>query len=134
MFSRGRSSIALCLSCGVLTALLAALCSPAMAAASAALAPGGRPSMAFEPNQGQADPAVKFLARGRGYGLFLTPTETLLVLVPQDRGGLSGRDARIGAAGRPQPGRLRHGCAGALPRRDDSARAFARACVGLSYL
>ena len=101
MFSRGRSSIALCLSCGVLTALLAALCSPAMAAASAALAPGGRPSMAFEPNQGQADPAVKFLARGRGYGLFLTPTETLLVLVPQDRGGLSGR--RPGAVAAPMP-------------------------------
>ena len=101
MFSRGRSSIALCLSCGVLTALLAALCSPALAAASAALAPGGRPSLAFEPNQGQADPAVKFLARGRGYGLFLTPTETLLVLVPQDRGGLSGR--RPGAVAAPMP-------------------------------
>jgi len=38
--------------------------------------------VAFEPNQGQADPAVRFLARGRGYGLFLTPTEAVLVLAP----------------------------------------------------
>src|SRR6185436_1443215 len=40
----------------------------------------GPAPMAFEPNQGQADPAVKFLARGRGYGLFLAPTETVLVV------------------------------------------------------
>ena len=38
--------------------------------------------MSFEPNLGQADPGVKFLARGRGYGLFLTPTESVLVLAP----------------------------------------------------
>ncbi|HVG77612.1 MAG TPA: SBBP repeat-containing protein [Patescibacteria group bacterium] len=41
-----------------------------------------RPALAFEPNQGQADPAVKFLARGRGFGLFLTQTETVLVVSP----------------------------------------------------
>ena len=34
----------------------------------------------FEANVGQADPAVRFLARGRGYGLFVTPTETVLAL------------------------------------------------------
>ena len=105
MFSLGRSTIAPSLTCVVLAALLAASCSPAMAAALAALAPGGSPSLAFEPNQGQADPAVKFLARGRGYGLFLTPTETLMVLVPQDRGGLGGR--RPGAMAAPiQPPRV----------------------------
>jgi hypothetical protein len=38
--------------------------------------------MSFEPNVGQAEPGVKFLARGRGYGLFLTPTESVLVLAP----------------------------------------------------
>lgn len=32
----------------------------------------------FEANQGQAAPEVKFLARGRGYGLFLTPAEAIL--------------------------------------------------------
>jgi uncharacterized repeat protein (TIGR01451 family) len=32
----------------------------------------------FEPNQGQTDPRVKFLARGSGYGLFLTADEAVL--------------------------------------------------------
>lgn len=34
----------------------------------------------FEPNQGQTDPQVKFLARGAGYGLFLTADEAVLQL------------------------------------------------------
>jgi len=34
----------------------------------------------FEPNQGQSDPQVKFLARGSGYGLFLTAHEAVLSL------------------------------------------------------
>ena len=34
----------------------------------------------FEANVGQADPSVRFLARGRGYGLFVTPAETVLAL------------------------------------------------------
>ena len=34
----------------------------------------------FEPNQGQTDPRVKFLARGSGYGLFLTGDEAVLEL------------------------------------------------------
>jgi hypothetical protein len=36
--------------------------------------------MFFEPNQGQTDPQVKFLARGSGYGLFLTADEAVLKL------------------------------------------------------
>ena len=32
----------------------------------------------FEPNQGQADPSVKFLARGAGYSLFLDGTSAML--------------------------------------------------------
>jgi uncharacterized repeat protein (TIGR01451 family) len=32
----------------------------------------------FEPNQGQADPKVRFLARGLGYGLFLTADQAVL--------------------------------------------------------
>jgi len=36
--------------------------------------------MFFEPNQGQTDPKVKFLARGSGYGLFLTADEAVLKL------------------------------------------------------
>ncbi|HEY8155769.1 MAG TPA: SBBP repeat-containing protein [Myxococcota bacterium] len=34
----------------------------------------------FESNRGQVDPNVKFVARGDGYTLFLTPAEALLVL------------------------------------------------------
>lgn len=34
----------------------------------------------FEPNQGQTAPQVKFLARGAGYGLFLTADEAVLSL------------------------------------------------------
>ena len=36
--------------------------------------------LAFEPNQGQADQEVKFLARGRGYTVFLTAGEAVLTL------------------------------------------------------
>jgi Beta-propeller repeat len=36
----------------------------------------------FEPNQGQSAATVRFLARGPGYTLFLTPTEALLRLRP----------------------------------------------------
>ena len=38
--------------------------------------------MFFEPNQGQSNPQVKFLARGSGYGLFLTADEAVLQLQP----------------------------------------------------
>ncbi len=38
--------------------------------------------MFFEPNQGQTAPQVKFLARGGGYGLFLTADEAVLELQP----------------------------------------------------
>ncbi len=44
--------------------------------------------MFFEPNQGQTDPQVKFIARGAGYGMFLTADEAVLELqrpVPSTR-------------------------------------------------
>jgi uncharacterized repeat protein (TIGR01451 family) len=34
----------------------------------------------FEPNQGQTDPQVSFLARGAGYGLFVTSNQAVLTL------------------------------------------------------
>lgn len=37
----------------------------------------------FEANHGQVDDQVKFLARGKGYTLFLTPTESVMVLQQQ---------------------------------------------------
>ncbi|HXE74776.1 MAG TPA: SBBP repeat-containing protein [Candidatus Xenobia bacterium] len=36
--------------------------------------------LSFEPNQGQTNPEVRFLSRGQGYTLFLTPTEAVLAL------------------------------------------------------
>jgi len=35
----------------------------------------GKLPLSFEANQGQTDPRVKFLSRGRGYALFLTADE-----------------------------------------------------------
>src|SRR5436190_8056722 len=43
----------------------------------------GKLPLSFEPNLGQADPSVKFLSRGSGYNLFLTPSELLLALKSQ---------------------------------------------------
>ncbi len=40
----------------------------------------GKLPMSFEANRGQSDQRVKFIARGAGYHLFLTPTEAVLGL------------------------------------------------------
>lgn len=58
----------------------------AIAAMAAGLCPAGtnaryeRIELNFEANWGQADPAVKFLARGAGYGVLVTPSETILTV------------------------------------------------------
>lgn len=57
----------------------------------------GKLPLAFEANVGQADPSVKFLARGQGYTLLLTATEA--VLAPHWQAGKThqqaeGRDKR----------------------------------------
>src|ERR1044072_3564800 len=36
--------------------------------------------LSFEVNQGQTDEHIRFMARGRGYGVFLTPQETVIRL------------------------------------------------------
>jgi hypothetical protein len=38
----------------------------------------GQIPLSFEANQGQTDSQVRFLSRGSGYALFLTPTEAVL--------------------------------------------------------
>jgi beta-propeller repeat-containing protein len=47
----------------------------------------GHLPVSFEANNGQTDPRVKFLSRGRGNALFLTPTEAVFVVgsAPQPR-------------------------------------------------
>ena len=44
----------------------------------------GRLPLSFEANHGQVDAQVRFLARGKGYTLFLTPTESVMVLQQRD--------------------------------------------------
>jgi len=51
------------------------------------LASYGRLPLHFEANQGQTAEQVKFLARGRGYTLFLTSTESVLVLRSPEAAG-----------------------------------------------
>jgi len=54
--------------------------------ASPGLAPGyGKVPIAFEPNRGQADEKVRFVAQGRGYRVFLTEEETVIALRRGDR-------------------------------------------------
>src|SRR5262245_7463152 len=50
----------------------------------------GELPMGFEPNQGQSDPSVKFLARGAGYNLLLTSTGAVLQLRIENRGSRIG--------------------------------------------
>lgn len=45
----------------------------------------GRIPLGFEPNQGQVDGRISFLARGDGYRLFLTPTEAVVDLRARER-------------------------------------------------
>ena len=50
--------------------------------------------LSFEANQGQTDPSVKFLARGAGYQLYLTPTEAVLSLTKEARGDKNKQKAK----------------------------------------
>src|SRR5512139_3727594 len=77
--------------CGVALGLVGLALMPAGAPAATAPEPSsamkaeiasnyGKLPLSFEANQGQTDSQVKFLAHGRGYALFLTPTQAVLSL------------------------------------------------------
>jgi hypothetical protein len=51
----------------------------------------GQLPLHFEPNQGQSDSRVKFLSRGQGYHLYLTPTEAVLALRKNGGNGETGK-------------------------------------------
>jgi hypothetical protein len=76
--------------------------------------------MSFEPNVGQTDGKVSFLARGRGYTVFLTEDEVVLSL-GRPRGPEqpdAGRGKHASEAARPEPSApsvLRMRCAGTGP-------------------
>jgi hypothetical protein len=42
-------------------------------------------AVSFEANQGQADPQVRFISRGKDFNLYLTPTEAVIRLRDEDR-------------------------------------------------
>jgi hypothetical protein len=63
----------------VLLFTVAAMCA-ALPAVGAPTSTYGRLPLTFERNEGQVDPSVRFVSRGRGYSLFLTPTEAALKL------------------------------------------------------
>src|SRR5438309_2090984 len=83
------------------------------AAAEARVSEDGKLPLHFEANRGQTHEDVRFLARGPGYSLFLTPTEAVLTLVkpesparrpvahgkPEPRGPATGTVMRMTFAG-----------------------------------
>jgi uncharacterized protein DUF11/beta-propeller repeat-containing protein len=60
----------------------------------------GHLPLSFEPNQGQEDGRVKFLARGTGYGLYLTSTEAVMAFggSPSRQSDSSAIEMRFGGA------------------------------------
>lgn len=72
-----RAALSALLACASLQPLCAA---DAPAAAAGVAAQHAALPMRFEPNVGQSDPRVEFLARGNGYTLFLTRSESVFAL------------------------------------------------------
>ena len=60
----------------------------------------GKLPLSFEINQGQTDDQVKYLARGPGYTVFLTPTEAVLALRTEAPGLRTLRQAQGGELSR----------------------------------
>ncbi len=83
--------------CGFLFSQVA----PEATAKARAISTYGKLPLSFEKNQGQTDAAVKFLARGQGYTLYLTAGEAVLATKAHDvmRMKLLGADAAAGATG-----------------------------------
>jgi len=51
--------------------------------------------LAFEANQGQTDPTVKYMARGSGYTVFLTESEAVFALRSKTDGRATGRHSAV---------------------------------------
>src|SRR6266576_1660249 len=89
---------------------LAGFALPAVAASEARVNESyGRLPLHFEANRGQAHKDVRFLSRGPGYGVYLTPSEAVLVLTRAD----AKRDARGASEPQAKPVALRMSLVGA---------------------
>ena len=67
----------------------------------------GKLPLNFEANQGQVDEPVKFLARGPGYRLFLTPSESVLVLQQREPTREPAQRERGKPIARPKPAAIK---------------------------
>src|SRR6059036_3069361 len=104
----------------VLLTALVGLGSPAAAAAQARVSESyGKLPLHFEANRGQTHDDVRFLARGRGYSLYLTAGEAVLVLAkpnPNAKHDARSTLAQPDAKEHGKPVALRMSLVGAAPK------------------
>src|SRR5436190_17319994 len=93
---------------------------PAAAAADARVSEAyGRLPLHFEANRGQTHKDVRFLARGPGYGLYLTASEAVLVLAkpgPNEKRLERSTSERLNTQAREAPVVVRMSLVGAAPK------------------
>src|ERR1700684_1161312 len=63
----------------------------------------GKLPLAFEANQGQTDPQVKYMARGNGYAVFLTANETVFAMQASSQTSITGAARRGQLRGKATP-------------------------------
>ncbi len=119
-----RSGLAACAAMMLLAATVRSSPEPAKRGLNGSAQYGSLP-MAFEPNKGQTDPSVAFVARGSGYAVFLRPTDASIVLIRHQTRTKNGEPATfstdafrmslVGAANdatgvgsQPLPGKVNH--------------------------
>jgi len=73
---------------------------PALNARGRVQASMGKLPLAFEANQGQSDPQVKYMARGNGYTVFLTANETVFALQSSSRASTTDAASKPGFSSR----------------------------------
>src|SRR5688572_15019091 len=61
----------------------------------------GLTPLSFEPNVGQTDSSVDFLARGNGYSLFLTQSEAVVTLQKSSESGSDSTDLPLASQDNP---------------------------------
>ena len=86
--------------------------------------------MTFEANDGQTDAQVKFLSRGNGYSLFLTPTEAVLALKKPTRENYAHAELPTSQALNDKRETIARGCASATSQSSSPATVLRMKLVG----